>query len=65
MITAVELATVGGAPFVGRPSHDLVPGSPGLVLIDAENVPDALVRAPTRALVIAGGRVVARDGLLV
>ena len=65
MITAVELATVGGAPFVGRPSHDLVPGSPGAVLIDAENVPDALVRAPTRALVIAGGRVVARDGLLV
>ncbi len=66
LITAVELATVGGAPFVGRPSHELVPGARAdLVLIDAENVPDALVRAPTRAVVIAGGRVVARDGVLV
>jgi cytosine deaminase len=35
------------------------------VLINAENVPDALVRAPARAVVIAGGRVVARDGALV
>lgn len=66
LITAVQLATIGGAPFVGRTRHDLVPGARAdLVLIDAENVPDALVRAPARALVIAGGRVVARNGMLV
>jgi cytosine deaminase len=34
------------------------------VLLDAENTPDALVRAPRRALVLAGGRVVVRDGEL-
>jgi cytosine deaminase len=38
-------------------------GAPAdVVLVDAENVPDAVVRAPSRALVVAGGRVVARDG---
>ncbi|MFD6142008.1 hypothetical protein [Promicromonospora sp. NPDC060271] len=38
-------------------------GAPAdVVLVDAENVPDAVVRAPRRALVLAGGRVVARDG---
>lgn len=34
-------------------------------LTDAENVPDALGRAPVRRLVIAGGRLVARDGEVV
>ncbi|OLF13947.1 cytosine deaminase [Actinophytocola xinjiangensis] len=59
----VELATVGGAPFVHRASHGLVPGARAdLVLLDAENVPDALVRAPRRRLVLAGGRPVVRDG---
>ncbi|OAP25899.1 MULTISPECIES: hypothetical protein [Amycolatopsis] len=33
-----------------------------VVLVAAENVPDALPRAPVRSLVIAGGRVVAKDG---
>ena len=36
-----------------------------VVLLDAENVPDALVRAPRRSLVLAGGRTVVRDGELV
>ena len=46
-----------------RDNHDLVEGARAdIVLIDAENVPDALVRVPPRKLVIAGGRVVARDG---
>ncbi|MGH8878025.1 MAG: cytosine deaminase, partial [Stackebrandtia sp.] len=62
---AVELATVGGAGFVHRAEHDLTPGSRAdVVLLDAENVPDALVRVPRRAMVIAGGRVVATDGEL-
>jgi cytosine deaminase len=60
---AVALASTRGSRFVHRDLHDLVPGAPAdLVLVDAENVPDALVRCPERKLVIAGGRVVARDG---
>jgi cytosine deaminase len=35
------------------------------VLVDAENLPDALLRAPRRELVVAGGRVVAEAGELV
>ncbi|RSN05537.1 cytosine deaminase [Nonomuraea sp. WAC 01424] len=63
LTAAVELATTKAAPFVHRERHDLVPGARAdLVLIDAQNVPDALVRVPPRALVVAGGRVVARDG---
>lgn len=61
---AVRLATSSAARFVGRDVHDLVVGAPGdLVLVDAENVPDALVRVPPRALVVSRGRVVARDGV--
>ena len=60
---AVQLATTNGASYVHRERHDLVAGARAdLVLLDAENVPDALVRVPPRKLVIAGGRVVARDG---
>ena len=52
----VELAT--DARFVGRPDHGLEVGAPAdLVLLDAENPMDALVRAPERSLVLAGGRV--------
>ncbi|WGW12778.1 amidohydrolase [Saxibacter everestensis] len=62
---AVELATTRAAGFVHRPVHDLVAGARAdIVLIDAENVQDALVRAPRRKLVVAGGRVVTRDGEL-
>jgi cytosine deaminase len=60
---AVELATTAAAGFVGRTEHDIRPGARAdIVLLDAENVPDALVRAPSRTLVLAGGRVVAADG---
>ena len=53
----VELATRSAARFVGRTTHDLVAGSRAdIVLIDAENPMDALVRTPPRALVIGGGR---------
>lgn len=54
----LELATRSAARFVGRTTHDLVAGSRAdIVLIDAENPMDALVRTPPRALVIGGGRV--------
>ncbi|MFE4196636.1 amidohydrolase family protein [Paenarthrobacter sp. NPDC056912] len=63
LTTAVEYATKYGAPFVGREEHDVVAGARAdVVLVDAENVPDALVRCPRRSLVISAGRVVARDG---
>ncbi len=63
---AVALATSSAAPFVHRGSHGLSVGDRAdVVLLDAENVPDALVRTPRREVVVAGGRVVVRDGDLV
>ncbi|MFI8997802.1 amidohydrolase [Streptomyces sp. NPDC053542] len=63
LAAAVRLATSEGRRFVHRDRHDLVAGAPAdLVLVDAENVQDALVRVAGRKLVMAGGRVVARDG---
>ncbi|GIG20050.1 cytosine deaminase [Cellulomonas chitinilytica] len=60
---AVRLATSSAAGFVGRAVHDLVEGAPAdVVLVDAENAPDALVRVPPRSLVVSGGRIVTRDG---
>jgi cytosine deaminase len=62
---AVELATTAAAPFVHRENHALAPGARAdVVLIDAENVPDVLVRAPRRDVVIAGGQVVVHHGEL-
>src|SRR6478752_4586638 len=63
LTAAVRLATSDAAAFVDRHLHDLVPGARAdIVLVDAENVPDALVRVPPRRLVMSGGRLVARDG---
>ncbi|TCP45075.1 cytosine deaminase [Tamaricihabitans halophyticus] len=63
---AVELASSRAAGYVHRAVHDLAPGAPAdIVLVDAENVPDALVRVPRRELVIGGGQVVVREGELV
>ena len=65
LVGAAELATSKAAAFVGRSVHDLVPGAVAdLVLVDAENVPDAVVRAPRRETVLAGGRLVVQDGQL-
>lgn len=62
---AVELATTYGAAFVHRENHGLIVGARAdIVLLDAENAPDVLVRAPRREYVIAGGQVVVRDGEL-
>lgn len=56
LIDAVRIATSDGGRFVGRSSHDLVVGAPAdVVLIDAQNVPEALVAAPPRELVLVGG----------
>ncbi|MCR8669885.1 amidohydrolase family protein [Agrococcus sp. HG114] len=53
----VEVATSGAAAFVGRETHDLVPGARAdVVLLDAEHAMDALVTAPPRRAVVGGGR---------
>ena len=58
----VELATSSAGRFVGREVHDLVPGAVAdLVLVDAENPMDALVRTPPRSLVMAAGKVLHGD----
>ena len=62
---AVELATSLAAPFVHRERHGLEVGSRAdIVLVDAQNVPDALVRTPPREFVLAGGRPVVENGRL-
>lgn len=62
---AVELAGSRAAGFVHREVHDLVAGARAdLVLVDAENPMDALVRTPRREVVVAGGQVVVQDGEL-
>ena len=62
---AARLATSDAGFFVGHEVHDLVEGARAdIVLVDAENTADAVVRAPQRSLVVAGGQVVARDGEL-
>ncbi len=66
LIRAAHLATTEAAVFVGRDVHDLVPGARAdLVLLDAENVMDVVVRAPRRELVIAGGQLMVQGGELV
>lgn len=60
----VEIATRDGAAFVTDEAHDLVPGARAdVVLLDAENAMDALVRRVPRAAVVAGGRVVDLEAL--
>lgn len=53
----VAVATGAAAPFAGLPEGRLEVGARAdLVLVDAENAMDALVRTPPREVVIAGGR---------
>ena len=53
----VEIATRDGGRFAGLDVHDLVVGSRAdIVLLDAENPMDALVRTPARQVVLGAGR---------
>lgn len=57
----VDIATGASAPFVGLAAGALRPGDRAdIVLIDAENPMDALVRTPPREIVIGGGRLLHR-----
>ncbi|MEX8031488.1 amidohydrolase family protein [Microbacterium sp. 20-116] len=58
LLRVMRLATSAGAWAVGREVHDLVEGARAdIVLVEAENPLDALVRVPERMLVVAGGSV--------
>lgn len=65
LASAVDLITQDASWFVGNDRNDFTMGSlADIVLVDALHPMDALVRAPRRELVIAGGHVVVREGEL-
>jgi cytosine deaminase len=62
---ALDTVTHSGARGCGFEAYGLVPGNRAdLVLVDAQTVAQAVVSHPVRKLVVAGGRVVARNGVL-
>ena len=62
---ALDTVTHAGARGCGFEAYGLAPGSRAdLVLVDAQTVAQAVVSRPVRKLVVAGGRIVARNGAL-
>jgi cytosine deaminase len=62
---ALDTVTHSGARGCGFEAYGLVPGNRAdLVLVDARTVAQAVVSRPVRKLVVAGGRIVARNGVL-
>jgi cytosine deaminase len=60
---ALQAVTDEGARVCGFADYGLAPGSRAdLVLVDAENIQEAVVARPPRKLVISRGRIVARQG---
>ncbi|MEY9876724.1 cytosine deaminase [Streptacidiphilus sp. MAP12-33] len=60
-----RLAADGGAALLGLEPSTLLPGAPAdFVLLAADSLPQAVVDRPLPAVVVHGGRVVARDGRL-
>lgn len=63
---ALDCVTSAAAKGCGFTRYGLAPGSRAdVVLVDAETIGAAIVDRPIRRLVIAGGRIVARDGAMV
>nr|WP_218628089.1 MULTISPECIES: amidohydrolase family protein [unclassified Variovorax] len=63
---ALDCVTHAAARACGFEAYGLVPGDRAdLVLVDAQTVAQAVVARPARKLVVAGGQVVARDGILI
>lgn len=63
---AFDCVSAAGAKGCDFGDHGLAPGSRAdLVLVDARSLAETVVARPVRALVVAGGRIVARDGALV
>ncbi len=62
---AFDLATGAAAQALGYGPYGLEVGARGdFVAVEAETLAEAVVNRPPRALVVKGGRVVARDGAL-
>jgi cytosine deaminase len=62
---ALDTVAHSGARGCGFEAYGLVPGNRAdLVLVDAQTVAQAVVSRPVRKLVVAGGRIVARNGVL-
>ncbi len=62
---ALDTVTHAGARGCGFEAYGLGVGDRAdLVLVDAQTVAHAVVERPVRRLVVAGGRIVARDGVL-
>jgi cytosine deaminase len=60
---ALQAVTDEGAQVCGFADYGLAPGCRAdLVLVDAENIQEAVVARPPRKLVISRGRIVARQG---
>ncbi|HET8746891.1 MAG TPA: amidohydrolase family protein [Ramlibacter sp.] len=63
---ALETVTSAGAQACGFADHGLQVGCRAdFVLVEAQNLQEAVVARPERKLVISGGRVVARQGTLI
>jgi cytosine deaminase len=62
---ALDCVTSAGARGCGFAAYGLAPGCRAdLVMVRAETVAEAIISAPPRTLVIAGGRIVGRGGVL-
>ena len=62
---ALDTVTHAGARGCGFEAYGLVPGNRAdLVLVDAQTPAHAVVSRPVRKLVVSGGRIVARNGVL-
>ncbi|MBR0672876.1 amidohydrolase family protein [Neoroseomonas soli] len=62
---ALDCVTGAGATGCGFDAYGLEAGARAdLVLVEARSLAEAVVARPTRRLVVSGGRVVARDGVL-
>lgn len=60
---ALDICTTGGARAMDVADHALLPGGRGdVVIVEGETVAEAIVSRLPRRLVVAAGRVTARDG---
>ena len=63
---AFDLVTGAAADVLGIASYGIAPGGPAdFVVVEAETLAEAVASRPRRKLVVKGGRIVARDGVLV
>jgi cytosine deaminase len=63
---AFDMVTTAAADVLGVAPYGLVPGGPAdFVVVEAETLAEAIAGRPRRKMVIKGGRIVARDSVLV